>query len=125
MGQTRSNGGVAKPQSYWDTIRERIDCAMAVDVVNKVMRGETVAEQRARYSFAVLNKLLPSMQAIAVQVEHKVAPNRDDLIARALSRGIDPAILFANHQAKPLITQDKLDSVPVDSEAPHPPVVAE
>ena len=123
MGQPLRKGETL--QAHRDKAQQRMDLTIAVNVLNRMLNGETVKPQQERSTYFTINKLLPSMQAIAVQVEHKIAPNREDLIARALSRGINPDILFANHQAKPLITQDKLDTAQDDSDPPHPPDASE
>ena len=109
-----------KKGAYYLTLQARIEAGQAVDNLNKMLNGIECTPQEERTTLFTINKLLPSMQAIAVQVEHKIAPNREDLVARALSRGINPDILFANHQAMPLITKDKVDTVQDDSGVPHP-----
>ena len=88
-----------RPPAYWETIRDRIECGKAVQNLNQLLEGVKLDAHQERATYFTINKLLPSLQAIAVQVEHKVAPNRDDLVARALARGIDPDMLFRNHQA--------------------------
>ena len=109
MGQPLRNTQ-ARPPAYWETIRDRIECGKAVKNLNKLLEGVKLDAQQERATYFTINKLLPSLQAIAVQVEHKIAPNKEDLIARALARGIDPDMLFRNHQAIPAITQEKTDS---------------
>jgi hypothetical protein len=93
MGQPLRNTQ-ARPPAYWETIRDRIKCGKAVDVVNQALNGDVLPTQQLNTAIFIINKMLPSLQAIAVQVEHKVAASKEDLIARALARGIDPAILF-------------------------------
>ena len=110
--------GKAKPPAYWETIRDRIDAAKAVEVLNDVIRGKKVPEQQARYSFATINKLLPSMQAVAVQVEHKVAASWADIQAKALESGIDPLSLVPGKQ---LIPKEKTIEHQDDSEGGLPP----
>jgi hypothetical protein len=99
-----------RPPAYWETIRDRIECGKAVQNLNQLLEGVKLDAQQERATYFTINKLLPSLQAIAVQVEHKVAPNKEDLIARALARGIDPAILFNSPHTRPSITQEKTDS---------------
>jgi hypothetical protein len=118
MGQTaRTSNGVAKPVSYWKTLQERMKAGEAVDVLNRAVMGEDIPSKQLNTSMFYVNKLLPSMQAIAVQVEHKVSASMPDLTARALAAGLDPAVLF---HGKRSITQEKKDSLVDDSEAPNP-----
>jgi hypothetical protein len=109
MGQPLRNTQ-ARPPAYWETIRDRIKCGKAVNNLNQLLEGVKLDAQQERATYFTINKLLPSLQAIAVQVEHKVAPNKEDLIARALARGIDPAILFCKRVPRPSITGEKTDS---------------
>jgi hypothetical protein len=97
----------ARPPAYWETLRERVAAGKAVEVLNSVLEtDEKVSAQKVAVAMFYVNKLLPSMQAIAVQVEHKVSASMPDLTARALAAGLDPEALF---YSKPL-TQEKSDS---------------
>jgi hypothetical protein len=106
MGQPLRNTQ-ARPPAYWETIRDRIKCGKAVAVVNQALNGDVLPTQQLNTAIFVINKMLPSMQAIAVQVEYKVSASMSDLEARALAAGMDPAVLF---YTRPLITQEKTDS---------------
>jgi hypothetical protein len=115
MGQPLRNTQ-ARPPAYWETIRDRIKCGKAVDVVNQALNGDVLPTQQLNTALFVINKMLPSLQAIAVQVEHKVSATLPELEARALAAGLDPEALF---YSKPL-TQEKTDSL-VDSLEGAPP----
>ena len=106
----------AKPQAYWETIRDRIDAAKAVDVINKVLNGGAVSPQRAAMAWQVANKMLPSLAAVSVQVEHKVSANWQDIMSKALESGIDPNSLIP--QEKPVVLEH-------DSDTPLPPDIHE
>jgi hypothetical protein len=110
MGRPHALEINGRPAAYRNQLSDRIKAGKAVKVLNRVLGGEVLPTQQVNVAMFVINKLVPSMQAIAVQVEHKVAASREDLIARALARGIDPDMLFRNHQAIPSITGEKTDS---------------
>ena len=100
----------ARPLAYWETIRDRIKCGKAVKNLNKLLEGESLDPQQERATYFTINKMMPSLQAVAVQVEHKLSATKEDIIARALAKGIDPDLLFHRHATKPSITQEKTDS---------------
>jgi hypothetical protein len=108
----------ARPPAYWETVRDRIKCGKAVKNLNLMLKGESLDSQTERATYFTLNKLLPSLQAIAVQVEHKVSASMSDLEARALAAGMDPEALF---HSRPSITQEKTDSPAESLEGPPPP----
>ena len=116
MPQTRMNGGVAKPQAYWEVIQERINSGMAVKVVNRVIEGNLqVTPLQADMAWKVINKLLPSIQAISVEVSHRQATSIDDLRNRAEALGVDPATLLSQVIDS---TAEKVDSTPIASDTP-------
>jgi len=114
--------GEAKPAAYWESIQSRIKAGEAVKVVNKVIQGIECSPMQADMAWKVINKLLPSIQAISVEVSHKQAVSIDDLRNRAEALGVDPATLLTqaidSTAEKVDVTQDKLDTpLPRDSEA--------
>ena len=124
MGQPLRNTQ-ARPPAYWETIRDRIEAGKAIKVINQALNGDVLPAQQLNTAIFVINKMMPSLQAIAVQVEHKVAVSKDDLITQARAAGIDPALLFGTPATKPSITQEKTDS-PADSlEGAPPPEIEE
>jgi hypothetical protein len=111
----------ARLPAYWETIRDRIEAGKAIKVVNQALNGDVLPAQQLNTAIFVINKMLPSLQAVAVEVTHKSAASKEDLEARALAAGIDPATLFSIPATRPSITLEKTDS-PADSlEAPPPP----
>jgi hypothetical protein len=109
MGRPLRNSQ-ARPSAYWETIRGRIECGKAVEVVNQALNSNDLPAHQLNTAIFVINKMLPSLQAISVQVEHKASANWQDLQARALEAGIDPELLLATSAKKPSITQEKIDS---------------
>ena len=59
----------ARPQSFWDTVQERIEITVAVDNLNAMLVGATVEPQVERSTLFLLNKTIPSLQAIALQID--------------------------------------------------------
>jgi hypothetical protein len=110
MGRPHALEINGRPAAYRNQLSDRIKAGKAVKVLNRVLSGEVLPTQQVNVAMFIVNKLVPSMQAIAVQVEHKVAASKEDLIARALARGIDPAILFNSPHTRPAITGEKTDS---------------
>ena len=108
-----------RPEAYYETLKDRINAGAAVKVLNDVVATDKpIVYHKLQAAMFIINKLLPSMQAIAVQVEHKISASREDIMARALSKGIDPALLFHH---KSLLLQDKSDSPGITEETPLPP----
>ena len=106
-----------RPQAYWETIRDRIDSSKAVGVINDVLHKRNgVDVLQAQMAWQVVNKLLPSVQAIHMEVAHKVSMTWDDIKSNALEHGIDPKLLIS--QENPVPAQ-------VDSDGGHPPDVDE
>ena len=124
MAQTlRTSGGAVKPLAYWETIRDRLEAGNAVKVVNGAIVGDTtLLPSQIEIAWKVINKLLPSIQAISVEVSHKQAVSIDDLRNRAEALGVDPATLLTqaidSTAEKVESVQDKLDTpIPRDVEA--------
>jgi hypothetical protein len=125
MAQTSvTRAGIAKPPAYWESIRDRIDTGQAATNVNRMARGEELPSQVERVSLFIINKMLPSLQAVAVEVTHRSAASMHDLTDRATRLGLDPAALLGDSTL--LVTSD--DTVQEDSitsadsiEAPLPP----
>jgi hypothetical protein len=117
-----------RPQSFWETIRERIDCAIAVDVVNGVIADGNYQEKpitvmQATMAWNVVNKMLPSLAAVQLQVADVRGTSMLDIKARANLLGIDPTLLLG------AVSSDAIDSVTNDtcedkSIAPADPIEA-
>jgi hypothetical protein len=107
MGRPHALEINGRPAAYRNQLSDRIKAGKAVTVLNRVLGGEVLPAQQVNVAMFVVNKLVPSMQAIAVQVEHKVSATLPELEARALAAGLDPALLF---HGQPSITQEKTDS---------------
>lgn len=106
MGRPHALEINGRPAAYRNQLSDRIKAGKAVKVLNRVLGGEVLPAQQVNVAMFIVNKLVPSMQAIAVQVEHKVAASWQDLHAKALAAGIDPSLLLA----RPSVTQEKTDS---------------
>jgi hypothetical protein len=101
MGQSVNKriNGVTKPAAYWETIRDRIDTGAAVTVLNSVVTGDTYREKpvtaiQATMAWNIVQKLLPSMAAIQVEVSHRTAATLSSLTDRAAALGIDHTALL-------------------------------
>ena len=123
MAQTlRTSGGAVKPLAYWETIRDRLEAGNAVKVVNGAIVGDTtLLPSQIEIAWRVINKLLPSIAAVSVEVSHKQAVSIDDLRNRAEALGVDPATLLTqaidSTAEKVDSVQDKLDTpIPRDSD---------
>ena len=117
MAQPLTKG--EKPTAFYQRVRDRIDLTTAVDVLNAAMKSDKpLPAQKVQVAMFSINKLLPSMQAVAVQVEHKVAASWADIQAKALESGIDPLSLVPGKQ---LISKEKTIEHQDDSEGGLPP----
>jgi hypothetical protein len=118
--------GQAKPPAYWETIRDRIDTARASENLNLMASGTELPSQQERVSLFIINKMLPSLQAVAVEVTHRSAASMHDLHDRATALGLDPSMLLGD--ATLIESMPSTDDTPEDSiaspdsiEAPLPP----
>ena len=106
-----------KPPAYWQTMMERVNAGLAVKVINRAMEGEQLPAQQIQTALAIFNKLTPSLQAVAIKVEHKKASDINDLQSRARELGIDPALLLSVPEKKPEpVTIDQEGGTPDDDE---------
>ena len=112
-----------RPQSFWDTVRERIDISVAVDNLNLMLVGKTVEPQVERSTLFLLNKTIPGLQAVAISIEDSTTTSMQDIMLKAQSLGIDESDLFSTPETKQLILQEKTESVLDQSEGGHPPDV--
>jgi hypothetical protein len=129
MTQTAiSRQGQAKPPAYWETIRDRINAGKAVEIVNKALDEQDVKQSALNTALFVINKLLPSPQAVMVEITHKTASSVHDLRARAESLGLDPNLLLSqpidsiNNSESVVHTQEKSIVPDTSIGAPIPPV---
>ena len=99
-----------RPPAYWETIRDRIESGKAIKVINQALNGDDLPAQQLNTAIFVINKMVPSLQAVAVKVEHKAAASWEDIQAKARALGIDPATLISTPATKATITQEKTDS---------------
>ena len=106
MGRPHALEINGRPAAYRNQLSDRIKAGRAAKILNRVLVGEVLPSQQVQVAMFIINKMVPSMQAVAVQVEHKVAASWEDIQAQALEAGIDPSLLLA----RPSITQQKTDS---------------
>jgi hypothetical protein len=111
MGQV-VRWGKERPEAYWETIRERIDAGKAVGNLNRMVDGIELPAQQERATLFIINKLLPSLQAVAVQVQHTQPASKGDIDALLLSSGIKPDLLPG---------WKKTHADPIASDPPPPP----
>lgn len=110
-----------KPPAYWNTIQERIECGKAVKVVERALMGDkTLTDNQIKVALFLINKFVPSLQAVAVRIEDNRPTSWADLESLALSHGINPALLLDDRS---LIEGEVLDSPQesVDSEQESDP----
>ena len=120
---SRESGSYENMISAETKARSRLKLAKAVDVLNKIIEGKDIPEQRARYSFAVVNKLLPNYQAVAIQIDDRTTASVLDIMNQAAALGLDQSDLFSTPDTNALITQEKSLPVQDQSEGGHPPDV--
>ena len=113
----------ARPQSFWDTVQERIEITVAVDNLNAMLVGATVEPQVERSTLFLLNKTIPSLQAIALQIDDTSTTSMADIMLKAQALGISESDLFSTPDTNALITQEKSLPVQDQSEGGHPPDV--
>ena len=122
MGQPLKAGEI--PQPHYRKTQDRIDLTMAVDVLNEALHSDApMPVQKVQVAMFYVGKMLPSMQAIAVQVDDKTTISVLDIMNQAAALGVDPADLFSTPETKQLITQEKTVSAQDQSEGGHPPDV--
>ena len=130
MAQSLRINGIEKPAAYWETIQDRINTGKAVTVLNHVVVGKQYKDKditalQATMAWNIVNKMLPSLQAVAINVTDHTSTNVGELLNQAAALGIDSADLFSTPETNSLITQENSDSVSDDSDGGHPPRVDE
>ena len=118
----RGNNGTAQPAAYWETLRDRIQAGIAVDNLNAMIGGTELPLQQERTTLFVVNKILPNIAAISVEVSHRQATSIDDLRNRAEALGVDPATLLSQVIDS---TAEKVESTSITSDTPIPRDVVE
>ena len=110
-------------------LRERIKAGMAVNVLNKVIKGSLeVSQTRLAAIKLALGKVLPDLQAVAVAIENKTPINKHDVDALLLQAGLRPDMAWQAVDNKRVIDGEH-ETVPTENnddeavweEAPHPP----
>lgn len=113
-----------RPDAYWETLRERINAGKAVNVINKALKEQDVKPHALSTAIFVINKLLPSLQAVAVQVQQTESMSRHDIDALLLGTGLNPKLIEGftdnNNDDNQEDTGELIDSVPVESDTPLP-----
>ena len=99
-----------RPSAYWETVRDRIKCGKAVENLNLMLNGTKVEPQVERATLFTINKMLPSLQAVAMQIEDRTSSNLQDILNKAQMLGMSEADLFSTPETKASITQEKTDS---------------
>ena len=93
MAQNVRSAG-KRPDAFWETIRDRIDTAHAVTVYNEYVAGKHDDLQRAALAWKAIDKQLPSMQALAIQVQEANPATKHDIDAMLMAEGINPDQAF-------------------------------
>ena len=115
MAQTTvTRQGIPKPPAYWESIRDRIDVAIAATNLNLMIAGTEQSPQVERTTLFIINKMLPNLQAVAVEITHKSSANLLDLKARADLLGIDESLLMG-HTSLLADTSADIDESVIDS----------
>lgn len=105
-----------KPESYYETLKRRINAGKAAEVLKKMLDGEEVTAQQEKAALFVLNKFLPNLQAIAVQTHNEAPVTREDIESLALENNIPLAMIW-----KAVVNQELSESVndAIDHELPE------
>lgn len=117
-----NRGDRSKP--YWIRIRDKIDTGQAVKVLNAVTHGESVNGKevtplQAQVALKLVDKMLPSMQAVAVDISSRQELSKGDIESLLLSRGVQPQLLWSMLTARD--AGEKVNAVSDLSKGTHPP----
>jgi hypothetical protein len=99
-------------QSFGAMLRGRIDSSMAVDKLNGAIAGEPITLTQFHAIRLAIDKCLPSLAAMVLDVVDHRPQSVHDLNARLLMSGLDPLD----------ITSEKAIAREDDSEGGHPEV---
>ena len=95
MGQALRATGMKDIASHSATLRSRIQAGIAIDKLNKAIQGtEELSVTQFNCIRLAIDKCLPSLQAVMIEMNVNDSQSPADLIAQALAAGIDPRQLF-------------------------------
>lgn len=116
MAQSLSRWEKARPQSFYDTVRERIDMTMAVEVVNDVLKGKDIPTMRANTALSLVMRAIPALQAISMQLDVTEPASRHDIDALLLSSGLRPDLL-PGWKKSAVLEHSQADPLPPERES--------
>ncbi len=113
------------------SIRERIAVSKAIDIVNAVLSGNKTANgkpikrNQEWMAWKVIDKMLPSLQAVNISAEVTHVQTLQDVNAQLLLAGIQPEQAWQLLRQQPrLISHDNNEEnqqLATESDATHPP----
>lgn len=102
-----------------EAIRAMMNVSQATHVLNAAVAGQPVKDVQLNAAKYVIDKFVPSLKAVAMQVSSTPSLKRADLEARMLSIGLDPVVFWQMIASNPEnvpsnVIEHQPDSVPSD-----------
>ena len=107
--------------TYPDTLRKRLKAGQAVHVIHQAIAGEPVTRIQLDACRILLNKVLPDLQAVALDVSSDKPETMQDVSAQLLLAGINPDDAWKLLQSQSNIIEGNSEAVPDSSEDPPTP----
>ena len=79
-----------RPGAYWEQIRDKLKTTEAAKVINRAIDGEPIEPLRLKACMYVVDKTLPNLQAVAMDVRTTQNNTMEDVNAKLLLAGIQP-----------------------------------
>ena len=105
MSQTLKR--VQRVNSPYHHMLSIIDIGKAAHVMLRMLKGETVTVQQDRTAIAIFNKIVPSTQAISVQIEDSKPQHKSDIDNMLMQAGIDPDDTWATIEGESIQLQNE------------------
>jgi hypothetical protein len=110
-----SNGRI---RSFGEVLRDRIDAARAIQLFNDIVNGTVTDCTMVRFNAGrvLIDKALPSLQAVAIAIQDSEFQSKADIDAILLQAGLNPEIAFDQQElpALPIIEHEQLEADPIE-----------
>lgn len=106
---------------FGPTLRKRIDAALAIDVIHNALKGKETTRIQLDAAKVALNKCLPDLQAVTMDVTDKRMSSLHDVNARLLLNGLQPDQVWKLLGAPEVIEHVKTSTESSTSDDPPTP----
>ena len=120
---------MARKSDKWTHIRDQIKVNKAVQIINAVLAGEReikgkpIKRNQEWLAWRVVDKMLPSLQAVSIDAQVNHVQTIQDVNAQLLMAGINPRDAWNLLEREPAKTleHEENQALAIDSTPPHTP----